>query len=105
MVEVKNKFTNYICMKFCMHEVKRSVYFGLGSSWIDQLCWEESMASSFTKKRFREAESVEHTMENLKKSTPRSTMYKNGWNIAPEQMMLSSNTFNNCSVNICFKLK
>ena len=28
MVEVKNKFTNYICMKFCMHEVKRSVHFG-----------------------------------------------------------------------------
>ena len=26
-------------------------------------------------------------------------------NIAPEQMMLSSNTFNNCSVNICFNTK
>ena len=103
------------------------------------MCWEESMASSFTKKRFREPESVEHTIENVKKSTPRSTMYKNRWavrifeewqvvremfdmsdaeldtllsqfdwsefdnhaqrNIAPEQMMLSSNTFNNCSVN------
>ena len=35
------------------------------------------MASSFTKKRFREPESVEHTIENVKKSTPRSTMYKN----------------------------
>ena len=32
MVEVKNKFTNYICMQFCIHEVKRSVHFGLGSS-------------------------------------------------------------------------
>ena len=27
------------------------------------------MASSFTKKRFREPESVEHTIENVKKST------------------------------------
>ena len=35
------------------------------------------MASSFTKKRFREPESFEHTIENVKKSTPRSTMYKN----------------------------
>ena len=26
-------------------------------------------------------------------------------NIAPEQMMLSSNTFNNCIVNICFNTK
>ena len=37
------------------------------------------MASSFTKKRFRAPESVEHTIENVKKSTPRSTMYKNRW--------------------------
>ena len=37
------------------------------------------MASSLTKKRFREPESVEHTIENVKKSTPRSTMYKNRW--------------------------
>ena len=27
------------------------------------------------------------------------------WNIAPERMMLSSNTFNNCSFNICFNTK
>ena len=26
-------------------------------------------------------------------------------NIAPEQMMLSSNTLNSCSVNICFNTK
>ena len=37
------------------------------------------MAFFFTKKRFRERESFEHTVKNVKKSTRRSTMKKNGW--------------------------
>ena len=57
-------------MKFCMHAVKRSVHFGLYRFVvIDQLCWKESRHLLLRKKRFREPESVEHTIENVKKSS------------------------------------
>ena len=55
--------------------------------------WEESMASFFTKKRFRVLSQFDWSeFDNHAQR-----------NIAPEQMMLSSN--DNCSVNICFNTK
>lgn len=39
------------------------------------------MASESKKKRFREPETVENSIENVKKATPRSTMYKNRWGV------------------------
>ena len=40
-----------------------------------------TMASDTKKKRFREPEAVETSIENIKKSIPRSTLYKNRWGV------------------------
>ena len=40
-----------------------------------------TMASEPKKKRFREPEAVETSIENIKKAIPRSTLYKNRWGV------------------------
>ena len=39
------------------------------------------MASESKKKRFREPEAVETSIENIKKAIPRRTLYKNCWGV------------------------
>ena len=40
-----------------------------------------TMASEPKKKRFREPEAVKNSIENITKSIPRSTVYKNRWGV------------------------
>ena len=40
-----------------------------------------TMALDTKKKRFREPEAVETSIENIKKAIPRSTLYKNRWSV------------------------
>jgi hypothetical protein len=69
----------------------RTIFFGswttyLGSNVLIRFRREQinfvgkSMASSYKKKRFRELEVLSTcSIQNVKKATPRSTMYKNRW--------------------------